>query len=102
MDALLKYHLSTYMIVKLYLRGDLINSFNLQRMRHNSQVCSAPSWNKQAIWSINEIVDILHAIQKGDFVKTLEKYYMQLEAKKEIRLMTNTQLMPIRFSTLRV
>lgn len=97
MDALLKYHLFTYIIVKLHFHGDLMNSFNLQRRRHNSQVCFAPSWNEQGIWSINEILDILHAIQIGDFMKTLEKYYMQLEAKKEIRLLTNAPLMPIRF-----
>jgi len=74
-------------IITLQLHGDLIDSFNLQRMWHHSKICSAPSLKK--IVSINEIVDILRVMKKGDFMKTVEKYYMQLEAKKEIILITN-------------
>jgi len=44
---------------------------------------------KKGIGFINEIVDIVHVIKKADFMKTLEKYYMQVEAKKEVMLMTN-------------
>lgn len=47
-----------------------MDRFNLQRLRHNSQVRSAPSL-KKTIGSINEIVDIVHVIRKGDFMKTL-------------------------------
>jgi hypothetical protein len=64
-----------------------MESFNLQRLWHHSQVCSAPSLLKKS--SIIKIVDILHVIKNGDFMNTLEKYYIQLKAKKEIILMTN-------------
>lgn len=87
MDALLKVpFMYIHIIIKLQLHENLMDSFNLQRLRHHS----LRLLEKKAIGSIKEIVDILHVIKKGDFMKTLEKYYMQLEAKKEIVLITNT------------
>jgi hypothetical protein len=83
MDALLKVpfiYIYIYIIITLQLHGDLMDSFNLQSLRDHSQVCSAGRGEE----SIKEVMDILHVIKKGGFMKTLQKYYMQLEAKKEI------------------
>ena len=90
MDALLKVpFMYIYIIITLQLHGDLTDNFNLQRLRHNFQVCSAsPLKKRKASGSINEIVDIAHAVKKSGIMKALEKYYMQLETNKEI-LMTN-------------